>query len=103
MAAAALPLVLPGVFVLDVSDDLGFADRLFTFHGRSGPGSASALCPSREAPDDAAAVALMVDDLGSLYLGGVSAVTLARAGHPPSSARLVHPWTHRSIRRSHPG
>ena len=103
VALAARRYGVPGVFVLDVSDDLGFADGLFLLTVAA-DGSASAVPLEGEAPDDAAAIALMVDDLGSLYLGGVSAVTLARAGRitelrPGSAASLdasfrspVTPW-----------
>ena len=103
VALAARRYGTPGVFVLDVSDDLGFADGLFLLTVAA-DGSASAVPLEGEAPDDAAAIALMVDDLGSLYLGGVSAVTLARAGRitelrPGSAASLdasfrspVTPW-----------
>jgi predicted acetyltransferase len=92
-----------GVFVLDVSDDLGFADGLFLLTVAA-DGSASVEHLDAEAPDDAAAIALTVDDLGALYLGGVSAITLARAGRitelrPGSAASLdasfrspVTPW-----------
>lgn len=93
----------PGVFVLDVSDDLGFADGLFLLT-IAADGSASVETLDGEAPDNAAAIALTVDDLGSLYLGGVSPITLARAGRitelrPGSAASLeasfrssVTPW-----------
>jgi predicted acetyltransferase len=103
VALSARKYSAPGVFVLDVSDDLGFADGLFLLTV-SGDGSASVETLDGEAPDAAAAVALTVDDLGSLYLGGVSAVTLARAGRiselrPGSAASLeasfrspVTPW-----------
>lgn len=103
VALSARRYGVPGVFVLDVSDDLGFADGLFLLTVAA-DGSASAVPLEGEAPDDAAAIALMVDDLGSLYLGGVSAVTLARAGRitelrPGSAASLdasfrspVTPW-----------
>jgi predicted acetyltransferase len=69
----------PGHLVLDVSDDLGFA------HGRwlltiSSDGTAVAGPLEGDIPDDADAVALSVRDLGAIYLGGVSPVTLARAG-----------------------
>lgn len=69
----------PAQVVLDVTDDLGFADGLFLLTiDAAGRGTVEML--DGEAPDDAAAIALSVNDLGSLYLGGVSAVTLARAG-----------------------
>ena len=93
----------PGLFVLDVSDDLGFADGLFLL-SIAVDGSAMVELLDGEAPDTAAAIALTVDDLGALYLGGVSALTLARAGRitelrPGSAASVeasfrsaVTPW-----------
>ncbi len=80
-----LPVVLgrrvysaPGSFHLTVGDDLGFADGEFRLtvdeHGRG---------EARAATGPAAAdirVSLSVADLATLYLGGTSAVTLARAG-----------------------
>jgi predicted acetyltransferase len=93
----------PGAFVLDVSDDLGFADGLFLLTVTT-DGSAIVEVLAGEAPDSAAAVALTVDDLASLYLGGVSPITLARAGRitelrPGSAAAFeaafrspVTPW-----------
>jgi predicted acetyltransferase len=89
--------------VLDVSDDLGFADGLFLLT-IADDGTAMVEALEGEAPGDAAAVALTVNDLSSLYLGGVSALTLARAGRltelrPDSAATLdvafrsaVAPW-----------
>lgn len=78
--------------VLDVSDDLGFADGLFLLTIDT-DGTARVEALEDEAPDDAAAVALTVNDLGSLYLGGVSAVTLTTAGRitelRPGSAATV--------------
>jgi predicted acetyltransferase len=103
VALSARRYSAPGVFVLDVSDDLGFADGLFLLTVTA-DGSASVELLEGEAPDDAAAVALTVDDLGALYLGGVSAITLARAGRitelrPGTAASLeasfrslVTPW-----------
>ena len=103
VALAARRYSAPGIFVLDVSDDLGFADGLFLLTVAT-DGSARVEPLHGEAPDAAAAVALTVDDLGSLYLGGVSPITLARAGRitelrPGSAAALeasfrspVTPW-----------
>ena len=81
-----LPVVLgrrrysaPGTFQLTVNDDLGFADGEFRLtvdeHGRG-----DAQPASGPAASDAVRVSLSVADLASLYLGGTSAVTLARAG-----------------------
>lgn len=81
-----------GHIVLDVTDEFGFADGLFLLT-IAGDGSAAAESLEGEAPADAAAIALTVADLGSLYLGGVSALTLARAGRltelRPGSAAAV--------------
>lgn len=82
----------PARVVLDVTDDLGFADGLFLLTiDADGQGTVETL--DGEAPDDAAAIALSVNDLGSLYLGGVSALTLTRAGRitelRPGSAVVV--------------
>lgn len=69
----------PGRIVLDVSDPLGFADELVLLEiGQNGSASVSPL--DGEAPEDAAALSLPVADLGSMYLGGVSATSLLRAG-----------------------
>jgi predicted acetyltransferase len=81
-----------GHIVLDVTDELGFADGLFLL-SIAGDGTAVVESLDGEAPADAAAIALTVADLGSLYLGGVSALTLARAGRltelRPGSAAAV--------------
>ncbi|MDJ0323942.1 GNAT family N-acetyltransferase [Cryobacterium sp. PH31-AA6] len=80
-----LPVVLgrrvysaPGSFHLTVSDELGFADGEFRLtvdeHGR---GEAR---PATRPEASEVRVSLSVADLASLYLGGTSAVTLARAG-----------------------
>ena len=110
----------PALIALDVTDPLGFAQGrvLLTIAasgaatgaatgGASGAatGAASsgatgaATCAATvtpldgEAPDDAASLALTVNELGALYLGGVSAHTLARAGRVtelrPGSADAV--------------
>jgi len=103
VALSARRYSAPGVFVLDVSDDLGFADGLFLLTVAA-DGGASVELLEGEAPDDAAAIALTVNDLGALYLGGVSPITLARAGRitelrPGSAVSLeasfrspVTPW-----------
>jgi predicted acetyltransferase len=69
----------PAHLVLDVNDDLGFAAGrwLLTI---SSDGTAVVAPLEGDIPDDADAIALGVRELGSIYLGGVSAVTLARAG-----------------------
>ncbi len=81
-----LPVVLgrrrysaPGTFHLTVSDPLGFADGEFRLtvdeHGRG-----DARPVTAPAASDDVRVSLSAADLASLYLGGTSAVTLARAG-----------------------
>jgi predicted acetyltransferase len=81
-----------GHIVLDVTDDFGFADGLFLLT-IAGDGTAVVERLEGEAPADAAAIALTVADLGSLYLGGISALTLLRAGRitelRPGSAAAV--------------
>ena len=103
VALSARRYSAPGIFVLDVSDDLEFADGLFLLT-IAADGRASVDTLDGEAPDAAAALSLTVDDLGSLYLGGVSPITLARAGRitelrPGSAVALeaalrspVTPW-----------
>jgi len=81
-----------GRIVLDVTDPLGFADgRVLLTVDDDGNGSITSI--DGDAPADAAHLALSVNDLAALYLGGVSAVTLARAGHVtemrPGSASAV--------------
>jgi predicted acetyltransferase len=73
----------PGSIALQVTDPLGFADGqvLITIDA---DGRAAVTRLDGEAPADAAALALSVNDLGSLYLGGVSAHTLERAGRVQS-------------------
>ncbi|MGO4103395.1 GNAT family N-acetyltransferase [Leifsonia sp. YAF41] len=69
----------PGRIALDISDPLGFAHgRVLVSIDDSGTATVSPLDGS--APADAASLALSVNELGALYLGGVSARTLVRAG-----------------------
>lgn len=70
----------PGAFVLTVSDDLGLAggEFLLTVHA-DGRGQAHPL-PHGDVPADAARITLSIAELGALYLGGMSALVLARAG-----------------------
>ena len=69
----------PGHIVIEVDDPLGFADGRFLL--TIGPDSLASVVPlPGTAPDDAAVVALTVNELSALYLGGVSAVSLVRAG-----------------------
>ncbi|MCU1558771.1 MAG: family N-acetyltransferase [Microbacteriaceae bacterium] len=69
----------PGRILLDVSDPLGLAAGrvLMTI---AADGSASATSFDGAIPDDAAALSLSVNELSAMYLGGVSALTLTRAG-----------------------
>ena len=69
----------PCRIALEVNDPLGFAHGRFLLEiAADGTGVVSPL--DGEAPDGAAAVALGVAELGALYLGGVSAAVLERAG-----------------------
>ncbi|MCY7325500.1 MAG: GNAT family N-acetyltransferase [Microbacteriaceae bacterium] len=69
----------PGAIALEVSDPLGFAGGRFLLDV-SASGTAVVSPLDGEAPHGAAAVALGVGELSALYLGGVSAAVLARAG-----------------------
>lgn len=68
-----------GRIVLEVSDPLGFAEGRYLLE-IADDGAATVERLLADAPDDAAVLALGVNELGALYLGGVSAVTLTRAG-----------------------
>lgn len=81
-----------GQVALAISDPLGFAnERILLDVDANGVGTVSTLTGA--APEGAAAVSLTVNELGALYLGGVSAVTLAAAGRitqtRPDSAKAV--------------
>jgi len=67
-----------GTIVLEVSDPLGYADGSYLLE-IADDGSAVVEPLTGEVPDTAAHIALSVNDLGALYLGGVSAVTLTAA------------------------
>jgi predicted acetyltransferase len=70
----------PGSFILAVDDDLGLGGGEFLLTvDVDGRGQAHPLAAG-DAPDDAAHIALSIADLGALYLGGMSALVLARAG-----------------------
>jgi predicted acetyltransferase len=69
----------PGQLVFDVADDQGFATGLWLLT-ISSDGTAVVNPLSGDIPADADAVALTVRELSAIYLGGVSPVTLARAG-----------------------
>lgn len=68
-----------GRIVLDISDPLGFTEGLWLLNiADDGSGSVTQL--EDGIPGDAAVVALGVNELDTIYLGGVSATLLARAG-----------------------
>lgn len=79
---AARTYAAPGIFVLTVHDELGFADGEYVLEvAPTGHGTVSLLKHSTvHLQADAATVTLSVNDLASLYLGGASAVALARSG-----------------------
>jgi predicted acetyltransferase len=68
-----------GTIVLEVTDSLGYAEGHFLLD-IADDGRATVGPLLGDVPDNAAHVALDVNALGALYLGGVSAVTLTRAG-----------------------
>ena len=68
-----------GKIVFEVTDPLGFAEGRFLLDIYE-DGTAVVDAFDEAVPDDAAAVSLTVNELSALYLGGVSAVTLVRAG-----------------------
>jgi predicted acetyltransferase len=83
----------PGAFVLAVTDDLALAggEVLLTVDA-DGRGHAHPLADG-DAPADADRITLSIAELGALYLGGMSALVLARAGRiveetPDAAARL---------------
>lgn len=69
----------PGRIVLDVHDPLGVAEGRVLIDIND-TGTAEVIPLIGEAPEGAAELELTVNELSALYLGGVSAVTLARAG-----------------------
>ncbi|TFD90617.1 GNAT family N-acetyltransferase [Cryobacterium lactosi] len=91
-ALGARSYAAAGEYLLDVTDDLGFAaGRFLLTVAADGSGRAHPLTGA--APADAVEVALLAADLASLYLGGTSAVDLARAGRlteasPDAAIRL---------------
>jgi predicted acetyltransferase len=68
-----------GSIVLEVSDALGFAEGRFLLEVAD-DGTAVVEPLLGDTPEDSAAIALDVGALSAIYLGGVSAVTLTRAG-----------------------
>lgn len=103
-ALAARTYAAADDFLLEVTDDLDFAAGRFAFRttltgtttdaaGRAHPLPATTGPATNPASPSAAGLALSVADLGSLYLGGASAVELVRAGRvreltPGAAARL---------------
>ncbi|WP_130177898.1 GNAT family N-acetyltransferase [Cryobacterium sp. SO1] len=91
-ALGARSYAAAGDYLLDVTDDLDFAEGRFLLTvAADGSGRAHPLTGA--APADAVEVALSAADLASLYLGGTSAVDLARAGRlteksPDAAIRL---------------
>lgn len=78
-AIAARRYHAPGHLVFEVDDPLGFAaGRFLVTIAADGTAVVSDL--DGDIPDDADAVGLRVNELSAIHLGGVSAVTLARAG-----------------------
>jgi predicted acetyltransferase len=76
---AARRYAAPATIALEVEDALGFAAGRFLLEvGADGAGRARRL--DGAAPQGAASVALPVTELSAIYLGGVPATTLARAG-----------------------
>jgi len=67
-----------GTIVLEVADPLGYAAGTFLLE-IADDGSAGVEPLTGEVPQNAAHIALNVNDLSALYLGGVSAVTLTAA------------------------
>jgi predicted acetyltransferase len=88
-----------GRLLLEVADPLGYADGRFLMEvdaeGRASVGRADGRT------DADAVLALSAADLGSLYLGGVSAVTLVRAGRvrevTPGAAASVDAAFHSAV------
>jgi predicted acetyltransferase len=70
----------PGTFLLTVSDALEFAAGEFLVAIQADGRATVSEASTSEAFPDAARLALPAADLAAVYLGGTSAVTLARAG-----------------------
>jgi predicted acetyltransferase len=68
-----------GTIVLEITDPLGYAEGRFMLD-IADDGRATVGPLLGDVPDNAAHIALGVNELGALYLGGVSAVTLTRSG-----------------------
>ncbi|WP_349827507.1 GNAT family N-acetyltransferase [Brevibacterium litoralis] len=70
------PWYVPGDLVLKVEDDMGYAAGTFKVRADGSGTGRTEKCTDSVAPD----LTLDVSQLGSLYLGGVDPVILARAG-----------------------
>jgi predicted acetyltransferase len=64
-----------GIFALEVSDELGFANGTWRLDAATGLVTAASDIPS-----EAHHLRMSVNELSAIYLGGVSVVTLVRAG-----------------------
>ncbi len=82
----------PGHLVFDVTDPQGFTTGRY-LHTISSDGTSVVGPLDGDIPDDADAVAVTINDLSAILLGGVSAHTLARAGRieelTPGAAAVV--------------
>lgn len=90
-ALSARTFGAPLDLVIEVTDDLGFAAGTYQLHR-------NATTRSTDAP----ALTLSVNELSSLYLGGVSALTLHRAGriteHVPGAVAALEAAFHSVVR-----
>ena len=81
--------------VIAVTDELGFADGTYRIVVDD------SLAATIEVSVDAPAVTLSVNELGSLYLGGISATALARAGriaeHEPGAVEALERAFHSAV------
>ena len=86
----------PGVVALEVSDPLGFAAGRWLLEVDAEGRGAVTPWDATEAPEGAAVVALGVEELSAVYLGGVSLATLAAAGRvqttDAATAARVFAW-----------
>ena len=78
--------------MFDVTDPQGFTTGRY-LHTISSDGTSVVTTLEGDIPDDADAVAITINDLSAILLGGVSAHTLARAGRieelTPGAASVV--------------
>lgn len=76
----------PGVVVLDVSDPLGYAEGRWLLQvDDDGAATVAPLAQTEVLPAGAVDLALGIEELSALFLGGVSAATLASAGRVRST------------------